>query len=35
MFRFLNGSWRNQNEKDYLEELGVYGRMIIKWILRK
>ena len=27
--------WRNLRERDYLEELGVDGKIILRWIFRK
>jgi hypothetical protein len=27
--------WRNLNERDHLEDLGVCGRIILKGILKK
>jgi hypothetical protein len=27
--------WGNLNERDYLEDLSIHGRIILKWILRK
>jgi hypothetical protein len=27
--------WRDLRERDYLEDLGIDGRIILKWILKK
>ena len=27
--------WRNVNDRDHLEDLGIDGRIILKWIFRQ
>jgi len=27
--------WRDMEERDYMEDLGVDGRIMLKWIVKK
>jgi hypothetical protein len=29
------GGWGNLKEREHLDDLGVYGRLILKWIFKK